>query len=366
MNKCKQFIKKVIYKNAGLFTLKSRLGISEAKGLLEQWSPKPNGICLTKNIIDIKYDLQIIVPAYNSEKYIEECLKSVLSQEHEYSVLITVVNDGSTDATAEILEKLRGVEPKSNTRLEIITQENKGFSGARNTGLKVLKGTYISFLDSDDVLPTDILQIMLNTAYTSKKDIVQGELYRFTDTEPSEERIKDSKKGDINTLSGYPCGKIYRYTVLENYCFPEGYWYEDTPISFILFGLPYSHEYLNEVVYGYRQNPQSITYTSVSKKKSIDTYWITEECLKEFPLFGLSYDQRAYEYLLKQSIMNAGRIRKQSRKIREAVFILTHNLINTYFTDMKTNSSSMAEIEKALKNKQFLRFELLIKSIGNK
>ena len=65
------------------------------------------GTCYTKNKLAIQYDLHIIIPAYNAEKYIKECLKSVFIQVSEYSVLVTVVNDGSTDQTSIILENLK-------------------------------------------------------------------------------------------------------------------------------------------------------------------------------------------------------------------------------------------------------------------
>lgn len=122
-----------------------------------------------------------------------------------------------------------------------------------------------------------------------------------------------------NQLSGVPWGKIYKAEVLQNFQFPEGYWFEDIPITFILTALSYRHKTIIDVIYGYRLNPNGITAREGYYKKSVDTYWVTEKCLEEFPLFDLPYDQRAYEFLLQQSIMNARRTFKQPRMIQEDV-----------------------------------------------
>ena len=89
--------------------------------------------------------ISIIVPCYNVEKYLPECLDSLLNQTFKYFEIICV-NDGSNDSTLSILEKYS----KKDSRIKIISQKNKGLSGARNTGIDAAKGDYIAFLDSDD------------------------------------------------------------------------------------------------------------------------------------------------------------------------------------------------------------------------
>ena len=77
-----------------------------AREILQNYSPKPIGTCRANNKVAIDYDLQIIVPCYNVEKYIRQCLDSILKQRTNYRVLISIVNDGSTDGTADILQQL--------------------------------------------------------------------------------------------------------------------------------------------------------------------------------------------------------------------------------------------------------------------
>ena len=89
-------------------------------------------------------------------------------------------------------------------------------------------------------------------------------------------------------------------------------------------------------------------------------YRITEECLEEFEKFDVKYDQRAYEYLLRQSIMNGCRVRHQPKRIREAIFVLTAGLMEKYFPGFRTEIDEMKKIEKALSKRQFIKFDLLI------
>jgi glycosyltransferase involved in cell wall biosynthesis len=316
-----------------------------AQQILSDYTPDPFTTCLANNYVNPRYDLQIIVPAYNAERFVAEALESVLTQKTKYSYIISVVNDGSTDKTPEIL---RSYEMKYSDRMEVINQENRGFSGARNAALKVLKGRYITFLDSDDVMAGSAVETLLDKA--DGKDIIQGGWYTF-------EQSGGGTQQEAHQLSGYPWGKLFKAEVMEHFKFPEGYWFEDTPISFVLYGAGYSSKIIPDVVYGYRLNPDGITAKSGGSKRSIESYYITELCLREFPQFGVKYDQRAYEYFLRQCMMNWSRTRKQPRSIREAIFVLECRLMEKYFNDRHSEVNN--DIEVALRKKQFQKFEVL-------
>lgn len=103
-------------------------------------------------------DLSVIVPAYNAERYIDDCLDSILSQEGDFSMEVVVVNDGSTDWTRERVLS----HASSDSRLRLIDQENRGFSGARNTGISEARGSTLAFVDSDDMLARDHLATLMS------------------------------------------------------------------------------------------------------------------------------------------------------------------------------------------------------------
>ena len=189
---------------------------------------------------------------------------------------------------------------------------------------------YIAFLDSDDVLTDGAVQKMLDAAFGCNAEILQGSWYTFSGEETENHIIP--KEGVLNdnqgVFSGYPWGKLYKYNVMEHFQFPEGFWFEDTPLSFMIAAMPYR------------------------------CAAITEACLEEFPIFSLSYDQRAYEYLLRQSLQNEGRTRHQPYRIRKAQFVLTAELMERYFAGFKTRKPAMEWVEEALRKRQFVRFDL--------
>lgn len=341
--------------------IKSKMSTEEAYSILNTCSSKPKGTCYTTNKIVNTYDLQIVIPAYNVEKYIKECLDSVCGQHPKYKTLVTIINDGSTDKTGQILTDITSKNwGGSEICIEIIEQKNKGLSGARNTALSNIKAKYVMLLDSDDILPENTISTMLDKAILTDADILQGSWYSFDNVEKNETILEEDGflPGTCGHLSGYPWGKLYKSSILKHFQFPEGYWFEDTPVTFILAALPIKIVSIKDIIYGYRLNPNGITSKSLYNPKSIDSFWITELCLQEFTKFDLMYDQKAYEYLLRQSLMNAKRTKNQSRKIREAQFVLTCEIIKKYFNCFSTENLKMKKIEEALRDKRFIQFEL--------
>src|SRR5690606_18531829 len=91
--------------------------------------------------------ISIVVPVYNSEKYLPECIESILNQNYANIELI-IVNDGSTDNSLSIAEKFS----ENDSRIKILSQRNSGVSAARNLGISIAQGDYIGFVDSDDTV----------------------------------------------------------------------------------------------------------------------------------------------------------------------------------------------------------------------
>lgn len=111
-------------------------------------------------------EVSIIIPVYNTEQYLRDCLSSVLAQTFADFEAI-VVNDGSTDGSAAIIRDFA----KRDNRFTIVEQQNKGLSEARNAGLKVARGQWITFVDSDDMVAPDFLQVLTDAAKEAQADI---------------------------------------------------------------------------------------------------------------------------------------------------------------------------------------------------
>lgn len=116
----------------------------------------------------------IIIPAYNVEKYIDECLESAIQQTY-YNIEIIIVDDGSTDGTSEICDYWG----KKDNRITVIHKQNEGLGMARNSGLLVAHGVYIEFLDSDDFLDAETVNVLVNEMERNTVDAVFCNYIRF-------------------------------------------------------------------------------------------------------------------------------------------------------------------------------------------
>lgn len=111
--------------------------------------------------------VSIIVPIYNSEKHLGRCIESILSQTYS-NIEIILVNDGSQDRSLHICEKYSVLD----SRIIVINQENKGAGGARNSGLKIASGVYVSFIDADDAIDSDMVSDCVNVATKDQLDVI--------------------------------------------------------------------------------------------------------------------------------------------------------------------------------------------------
>ena len=120
-----------------------------------------------------KEKVSIIVPIYNAEKYLEECISSITNQTYK-NLQIILVNDGSKDKSWELCKKIKDTD----NRISIATQSNSGVSVARNRGLELADGEWIMFVDPDDILDKKIVEDLLANI-SSKIDIVASGCYVF-------------------------------------------------------------------------------------------------------------------------------------------------------------------------------------------
>ena len=329
MNSCiSSLLKHIIYSPLLVKDLFHRTNIElinksnfELENYLSSKSPFPVGTSKGKNCISYKFDLQIVVPIYNSEEYLEQCLDSLINQETSYSYIIVLINDGSTDNSYEIIKKYI-----NNPKVRLINQENKGHSGARNAGIKLIEAKYISFVDSDDFVSPLFVEQMVNNALCHDADIVQCRMFSFSNKHP---KVKNNKykisKIDQENISGITCCKVYKSDIFSNLVFPDGFWFED---SIYLLSIALSKKMncynLSSQLYFYRDNKNGVTSTSIGKLKTIDTYWITKLLLSETKI-GVSIDVTT-EALSKQFLCNCFRVYSLPKDIQNVVFELTRRL----------------------------------------
>lgn len=233
--------------------------------------------------------LSIIIPVYNAEKYLVECLDSIFVQNianNEYEII--AINDGSTDNSVYILEQYADKYPV----LKIIFQENKGVSVARNKGIDVACGKYILFIDSDDFLVPDSIEYMLNIAENDDLDILMGdfqEVYesgklinnnsarKFTLRLIHSPNYKNKLTSGIDFLSYeadfnyFPWRNLYKLDFLNrnNLRFLPGIIYEDTEFLIRCYYIAEKIRHIDVVFYNYRMTQFSISRDPLKRKKQV-------------------------------------------------------------------------------------------------
>src|SRR5690606_18675314 len=127
----------------------------------------------------LKKVVSVIVPAYNVQDYIYQSLESLLEIKDDNDIEVIIINDGSTDKTLDVIKSF--ITNYSCLSFHLVDQVNVGLSGARNNGLRIAKGQYVFFMDSDDIIHCEGLYEMLKKSQLTKADIVVGNYYEFTD-----------------------------------------------------------------------------------------------------------------------------------------------------------------------------------------
>lgn len=226
--------------------------------------------------------LSVIVPVYNVEKYLGQCVDSILGQTYPHLEVI-LVDDGSTDGSG----KLCDAYAEQDTRVKVVHQQNKGLSGARNSGLSLATGVYIAYVDSDDWLESDALeQCVRSIVASSQPDILMYGYYRATSQDKQACILaspptspEEAVMGIVDTVKFIPSvwSRLFKRSLVEDLVFMEGRVYEDVPYSLNAHLLAKSFVYLPLPLYNYRANEQSISFTM--KENIIDLFLNLQDLL---------------------------------------------------------------------------------------
>ncbi len=341
LNEIKILLKKTVYTTKSIYAaLRNPPQIEDetaAEEYLKAYSPDPGTSSLCKNrIYPPEYDLTVVIPVYNVESYVAECLSSVLLQKTQYSFHVVVVNDGSTDGSDKILEQFS--EWKN---LSVITQENKGASGARNAALKEIRSEYIMFVDGDDLLTVGAIEALMCAVKEKRADIVQGGFISFDSDSGKTRDITQYEDNDHlppnGVLAGMPWGKVYRASLFENICFPDRYIHQDTIITGIITHLAENIATIPNLVCRYRLHKKSITSTVRVSPKAVHTLWVNLCVLRARQQLGLKTDESFYMHLLRLVVLNQARVRTQPVDVQYAIFILTQKMLRDNRECLKLN-----------------------------
>lgn len=255
--------------------------------------------------------VSVIVPVYNVQAYLKQCIHSLMQQTYE-NLEIILVNDGSTDGSDLICEQLS----QEDFRIKFINKDNTGVSDSRNIALDLATGDYVTFVDSDDFISENYVERLCQAAIVHRAKIVVGEYYRLSDANfwfhTSESYVKyvDSieyldKMFIAETLAFViACGSLFDRELFNGQFpirFPKDFIVgEDKSVTYLLALKTDQIVYVHEPLYCYRHREGSATTASTSLKRASDDITATEQQISDLVLAG--YDLKHiiswYQYIL--------------------------------------------------------------------
>lgn len=231
--------------------------------------------------------ISIVVPIYNVEQYLPKCVDTLVNQTYK-NIEIILVNDGSKDNSGKLCDELAETDP----RISVIHKKNGGLSSARNAGMKVAKGKYIGFVDSDDWLDLKMYETLLDLLISNDADIAYADYFKASDdnakidfTGSPEVKCFNKDEGldnfynDISAQTIVAWNKLYKRELFDDIEYPNGKIHEDEGTTYKVFFKAKKTVYTNLPLYYYRYNPESITNSKFSKK-NLDILDVYEEKLQ--------------------------------------------------------------------------------------
>lgn len=289
--------------------------------------------------------VSIVLPVYNTSKYLEQCVDSLLNQTLA-EIEIIAVNDGSTDNSLEILKKYQSEYPN---KVYVYNIENHGVSFARNFGLSKANGEYIWFVDSDDYTEKEACERLYNKAVADGNDLVLFSRYDV-DAQTGKktgnksfhynQNFKASDKSyEMVKLSPFPWNKFIKRELLNNVSFPEGIRFEDLPISFILFTRAKNVGVINDFLYDYRAQ---VGFLSKFTESTLDIVKAVDFLKKALEADGtLSIYEKELEYITIRHFCY--RFEQLLTLYSNENFELKKKLVNVLFDYLKENYPNLAE-----------------------
>lgn len=223
--------------------------------------------------------ISVIVPIYNVQQYLSQCVESILAQTYQ-NLEIILVDDGSTDDSGRMCDALT----QRDNRIQVIHKPNGGLSDARNAGTKACNGTFVFYLDSDDYLEQDAISALVRIQFESHAEVVIGNyFYTYSDHEdiaqpdtgtveayPRKEAIALLMQGKLQTFAW---GKLIRADIAKRHLFPIGKLFEDHFWTHLVFQDCETVVYSSKPMVHYRQRGNSISFTFNLKRLDIIEGW---------------------------------------------------------------------------------------------
>lgn len=227
--------------------------------------------------------ISVLVPVYNVEKYLEECIESIIKQKYK-NLEIILVDDGSTDSSGATCDRYA----EKDSRIKVIHQKNQGLATVRNVSIAAATGKYVGFVDSDDFISPDMYSDMVSIAEENNADIVMcnlgyvdqhgNEIPNYRSAQPIDNNEMTGRQfvtdlcNQYNSTYVVTVDKLYRRNLFEGIRYPDGRINEDEAVIHRIAHKCNKIVFTSKAYYFYRQQPQSIMNKTFSVKRFDSIY----------------------------------------------------------------------------------------------
>ena len=243
-------------------------------------------------------------------------------------------------------------------KIQFLEKQNGGLSSARNFGIKNIESDYVLFVDSDDVIKDNTVELLLDKAYSEELSIVEGNYYYF---EGNKIISKMQRAGD--KLYGFACNKVVKSSLLRNFQFEEGYVFEDTCMEFFVHELAGGKVgVVDEYTYGYRRNRKGLSFSASNSYASLDSILIVPQILDRMNYLNVPIDERVLETMLLQVVNSYNRYYYLNKNIQKKIFVYICDIFDNYFPELVYRKYKYKNLYDAIISKNYNLYMLAIKT----
>lgn len=297
--------------------------------------------------------ISIIIPVYNVKQYLDKCVKSVLKQSY-CNIEILLIDDGSNDGSELLCDKIMLLDD----RIKVFHKRNGGLSDARNYGINFANGKYVTFIDSDDTIEGDYIEVLYNLLKKYNTDMSIASYSLINGNNITNKGIKYCEK-ELNTKEcltrmlmeeGFnvsSCAKMYSIELFDDIKFPKGKLYEDNATTYKLIMKCERIAYSNKSIYNYIVRKNSITSSEFSINKMDYIYMTDIECediIKKYPELIEECESRKVvaRFSVLRQMLNTELTNEEKIKEKEIIEYLKKNykkILNTKKTSKRIKLS---------------------------
>lgn len=296
--------------------------------------------------------VSVVIPVYNSEKYVEKCIQSVMAQTLP-DLEIIIINDGSTDESGRILRELT----QKDSRIVLLEQANQGVAAARNQGVEKATGKYITFVDGDDYLQEDYIELMYNLAEKETLDMVICGLTYVDEGGKELNRVvpgvyKRLENEEWTFRVSAVCSHLYRRELWKRYDvkFQSGERGEDMPISLFFAAICPRINTLPECGYYYVQHASSAIHNFKGLEKYSLPYKGLENTLTRVNKIGIQNSQEFYELFVMRIFATClfqlapGASYEKTKELCDYISCTVNTYFPTYWKNSKAKLNAKVDI----------------------